>query len=485
MAEARIPRRKLKLKRVFRLKYYQKINTFIHLFIDAMTISVGFLFAYYLWGYIGPLLAIDMYEQVSISRYSLLLGATQITLLIGFEVNGLYYSQRSMLNIKEFSLILKTCIMACGVTMVVLYMANELYFSRGMFVIVWLVVTLFLFLERYAFFKLNTFLTTIGVIETRVLVFGTGILAKQLVRKFAKTPKLGYQVTGFVSDETAATQVDGLPVLGGSDELEALIKETDADKLFIAQSSMSSDRVIEILNICRKTGCKFQVVPSTYEMALERVKLTDIEGIPLIGIKEPKISIRGGLVKRGFDILVASLMLILFSPFMFFLTVLIKLTKWEPVILPHLRIGRYQKPFQLYHLGAIPIYRKKKLVFLGGGKKFERFLKRWELDKYPQLWNVVMGDISLVGPKPENPYRQELKSEIFKHKYNVRPGLTGLWELKPGEGRFLDKDLDLYYIHNFSFLLDIVILTRKCMTILLQKKPNKPFLEGLTEEGNQ
>ncbi|MBF0433021.1 MAG: sugar transferase [Fibrobacteria bacterium] len=473
-------------KNIKKLKYYQKILSFLHFSADCISIIASFFCAYHLWSLLGPILAIDMYETVSFSRYNLMFGITLISILLGFEASDLYKPQRSMLNIKEFSAIFRTWIMAFMVSMIILFIADELYFSRGIFLTTWIIMFIFIILERYLFFKFNSFLSTMGFVETTVLVYGTGRLAEQLLQKFQKSPKLGYQIAGVITHTPSSktAQMD-IPILGDFTRLETIIRDTKADKLFIAQTGVSSERVIEILNTCRKTDCKFQVVPSTYEMILEKISLSDMEGIPLIGIKEPKFTIKGILTKRLLDMLIASLFLLFFAPVIFIITFITLFTTWDPVIIPQKRLGKKGRAFEFYHLGAIPPlpHKKKRLTFFGNGKKMGRLLRRWSLERYPQLWNVIIGDMSLVGPRAENPHKTETPSDIKKHKFNVRPGITGLWEISPHDEStaFLDKDLDIYYLQNQSLLLDLIILFRKLAAILFFK----PSAEAVDKDMEQ
>ena len=269
-------------RRLLKLRHYHQILTFLQFCADLATISVSFVAAHWLWRLVGPVLAIDMYEELAFNRYELLFGLTLLTLLIGFEVNDLYSSQRSLLNGKEFFLLLRTWFFACLITMSILFLADELYFSRGMFVLTWLTVLSFLLFERYGFFKFNSFLRVIGVINTSVLVYGSGILARQLIEKIHLTPKLGYQVVGIVDDKPQTGPVDGVKVLGTFEQLKDLIRKHQVEKLFIALSPVSSEKVVEILDVCRATGCQFQIIPSVYEMTLEKIEVSEVEGVPLI-----------------------------------------------------------------------------------------------------------------------------------------------------------------------------------------------------------
>jgi lipopolysaccharide/colanic/teichoic acid biosynthesis glycosyltransferase len=404
-----------------------------------------------------------MYEKLEFSRYSLLFGVTLITILIGFEVNDLYQSQRSMLNIREFRLIFRTWMMAFGVTMVILYMADELYFSRGMFLLTWFILLILLMLERYGFFKFNTLLNTLGIVETTVIIYGTGILGQQLITKFKRSPKLGHQVAGFVDDEPSVREINGLPVLGSFSNLKKIIRETGADKLFIAITHVTSDKVVEILKICRETGCKFQVIPSIYESALERVTMTDVEGIPLIGIQMPRPGFWVMAVKRIFDFTLAAVLIVLLFPVVLLLFPPYVYISWPRVINRDIRVGRNERTFMFYQLagcgtqGSFPElkYVKQKILI--------KLMRKCGLCIYPQLWNILKGDMSFVGPRTEVPEKVKKFGEIQKQKLNVRPGITGMWNVSPhGDSMFYqDKDMDIYYIQNMSLFLDVIILVRR------------------------
>ncbi|MFC1585662.1 sugar transferase [Fibrobacterota bacterium] len=462
-------------KRVFKLKHFQSILAILTLTTDILSILLSFLCAYFLWGLIGPQLAIDMYEKLEISRYSLLFGVTLITILIGFEVHDLYHPQRSMLNIREFRLILRTWMMACGITMVILYMADEFYFSRGIFMLTWVIMLLFLMLERYGFFKFITLLSSLGIVETTVIIYGTGILARQLITKFQQSPKLGYQVAGFVDDNPTDEQVLGIPVLGDFSRLKEIIREVHAEKLFIALSHVSSEKVVKILNVCRETGCKFQIIPSIYETVLERVRLTDVEGVPLIGVQEPKITLLKFIIKRTFDIFMSAGILIFFFPFALLTAFLIVFLYRKPVFNNRIIIGRNKKAFALYGFTTQlePEQSSENTIDTSMKSRCARILKKTGIFRYPQFINVLKGNMSLVGPRAEDHSVVAAYNDIQKHKLNVSPGITGLWEISTQrESTFYqDKDLDIYYIQNQSIFLDIIILIKKLFSFFTRRSP--------------
>ena len=199
---------------------------------DAVTVIASFLAAYYLWSLVGPMLAIDIYEPESIYRYYSFLGVTLITSLVGMEVHGLYQPQRSLMNVREFELIMMTWGKACLFTLGIMFLAHQLYFSRGIFVLTWICLLIFMVVQRYAFFKFNNFLRRKGFVETTALIYGAGVVGRKLMEKFKQSPKLGYHVAGFIDDNSGLSgrAVLGAPVLGDFTNLRETIRATGATK---------------------------------------------------------------------------------------------------------------------------------------------------------------------------------------------------------------------------------------------------------------
>ncbi len=457
------------------LAHYRQILTAIQVVADAATICLSFLAGYWLWSLIGPYVAIDLYEKESLSRYTSLLAVTLATTLIGLEIHGLYKPQRSLMNVREFELILKTWIKASLATLGILYLAHQLYFSRGVFVLTWACMLGFLLVQRYAFFKFNNYLRRKGFVETTVLIYGAGVVGLKLLEKFKQSPKLGYHVAGFIDDNPALSngQVHEFPVLGDFSSLIRVIRETGAKRLFIALPQVPSKVVIDILNVCRKTGCDFQIVPSLYDIVIQRVKVTEVEGIPLIGVSEPTYSFKTVLLKRTFDLLAAVFLLLLLSPLFLVLTLAVKLTSKGPVFFVQKRVGKNGRKFRFFKFRSMsvdsPVYaftprdgKDPRITPIG------RFLRRSSLDELPQLWNVLKGDMSLVGPRPEMPFIVDQYNELQRQRLNVKPGITGLWQISADRKNAIHEnmDYDIYYINNQSLLLDMVILLRTVFSCL-------------------
>jgi exopolysaccharide biosynthesis polyprenyl glycosylphosphotransferase len=461
--------------RLISLPHYKQIVTAFQVLADGLTIVLSFLAGYYLWSMTGPWLAIDIYEPESLYRYYSFLGVTVITTLVGLEVHGLYQPQRSLMNVREFELILKTWGKACAFTLGILFLAHQLYFSRGVFVLSWACLLGFMMVQRYIFFKFNNYLRRKGFVETTALIYGAGVVGRKLLDKFKQSPKLGYHVAGFIDDNSGLNgkAVSGVPVLGDFTSLRAMIKASGATKLFIALPQVPSRVVIDILNVCRETHCEFQIVPSLYDIVIQRVKVTELEGIPLIGVTEPNYSYKTRIAKRMFDFFASLTLLILTSPAMILLALAVKLSSKGPIFFIQKRVGQHGRRFRFIKFRSMytdtPIYaitpqskHDPRITPIG------RFLRRSSLDELPQLWNVLRGDMSLVGPRPEMPFIVDQYNELQRQRLNVKPGITGLWQISADRKNAIHEnmDYDIYYINNQSLLLDMVILVRTVVSCL-------------------
>jgi exopolysaccharide biosynthesis polyprenyl glycosylphosphotransferase len=353
--------------------------------------------------------------------------------------------------------------------MFILFLSRERFFSRGVFALTWGSIIVFLVLQRYVFFQFQRYLRRCGVAETSVLIYGAGVVGRKLYEKLSQSPKLGYQVAGFIDDNSALKQefVSGIPVLGGFSELKTVIANTGTRKLFVAICQLPNKVIEDILSVCKSLKCEVQIVPSLYDIVIQRVELSEVDGIPLIGVSEPRYSFRKMLAKRVFDLTTASLLIILLSPLWVCLSIIIKLTSRGPVLFKQKRKGKNGRKFVFFKFRSMythtPIYaetpsndKDSRITPIG------KFLRKTSLDELPQLINVIKGEMSLVGPRPEMPFIVDKYNDLERQRLNVRPGITGLWQISKDRGLAIHQnmDYDLYYINNQTFLLDIVILFR-------------------------
>jgi len=272
--------------------------------------------------------------------------------------------------------------------------------------------------------------------------------------------------------------------LGIVRELPRLVGELSLDEIVIALPAASHDQMLRIMDLCRRKGVGFKVVPDLYQMRLNRVDVDSINGIPLIAVSESQIRGWNLVLKRVLDVAVSIVVLTLLSPALGLIALIIKLDSPGPVLFRQVRIGRDGKSFALYKFRSMRQDAEKQLDELlclneATGPLFKirddprmtrvgRFLRRTSLDEFPQFINVFRGEMSLVGPRPPLPQEVEHYEEWHMRRLEAPPGLTCLWQVSGRSEIPFDEMvmLDIYYIENWSLGLDLGILLRTIPAVL-------------------
>lgn len=338
-------------------------------------------------------------------------------------------------------------------------------------------------LYLWALGRLHTF----GVGVARTLVVGSNTRAHIIMQALVDRPHLGYSVCGFV-DESAEDHWGRFSRLGAPDDLERIIRQYDVSQVIIALPSTSHADIMRIVEHCRRFDVQFRVAPDLYEISLGRLDMDTVSGIPLIGVKAPAIRGLNFALKRAIDALLAALCLLVVGPFVILpLAIAIKIEDHGPIFFGQTRVGRFGSRFTCWKIRSMHQDADEQLTTLLSHNEAEgpifkmrddprcthvgRFLRRWSLDELPQLWNVLVGDMSLVGPRPATPREVALYEEWHLDRLQGPPGITGLWQVS-GRSRlgFSEQVLmDISYIENWSIGLDLRILLRTLPAVLIGK----------------
>ena len=322
-----------------------------------------------------------------------------------------------------------------------------------------------------------------GIGLRRVLVVGEGLLGRMIMQNVVAQPELGFQIVGFVDDEPRQS-LGRLQYLGTFASVSALVAAHDIDEVFIALPSASHLKITEILLACARQNVRFRIVPDFFELSLNQVDVTQINGIPLIGLRD--VSLRGGgqFFKRALDVLVAGAGLILASPLMLIIALAIKLDSPGPILIRQERIGRSGEAFKFYKCRSMRDRADRELPALlerneADGPIFKmrndprrtrvgRAIRRFSLDEIPQLFNVLRGDMSLIGPRPGFPHEVDKYLDWHRRRLEVSPGITGLWQVSGRSELPFDEMalLDIWYIENWSLGLDFKIMVRTVPTVV-------------------
>jgi len=332
------------------------------------------------------------------------------------------------------------------------------------------------------------------LLRRRVLIIGKDRTAKMVAAQITVDDSHGFEVVGFVNENTDVGErvFEGLLNLGGLAELQGLVEARDVDEIIIAESDVTHQSLLDIIDRAQSTSAEVRLVSELYNIIPEKVLLEKYLGIPIVKMPQNYESVLFTVYKRVFDVLVTVAALAFLSLPFAVIALLIKLTSKGPVFYTHTRIGKDCEPFTFYKFRTMydgnddASHRAFAAEFIGSEtyhhevKKISRdprvtpigrFLRRTSLDELPQFFNVLKGEMSLVGPRPCMPYELDHYMEWHKRRLSVTPGCTGLWQVA-GRSAVDFSDmviLDLFYIDNMSPLFDLRILFRTVPVMLFAK----------------
>jgi Undecaprenyl-phosphate glucose phosphotransferase len=295
------------------------------------------------------------------------------------------------------------------------------------------------------------------------------------------SPGIGYDVIGFISDERGLDQILGLPVWGHIDELPELIERFAIDEVIIAIPEAPHQKILSIIANCERERVAIQVFPDVFQIMATEISIDDLNGLPLLAVRD--VALRGWrlTIKRGMDLIISSGMLIFLSPFMMLLALLVKLDSPGAVFYIQERMGLDGKIFPVIKFRSMPANAEAKSGPVWAKPDDNRatrlgtFIRRFSLDELPQLINVLLGDMSMVGPRPERPvFVEQFKQSIprYMDRHREKAGMTGWAQVNGlrGDTSIVERTkYDLWYIENWSILLDLKIMLKTMLTVLFDK----------------
>lgn len=404
--------------------------------------------------------------------YSLLLIPITIIWAVVFKVFGLYRPKRIGTPLSEVIDIGKACGISMLIFIAVTFFAKQYEFSRLVFVLFTVINIGALSLGRFAFRKALRSLRRRGFNLRYAVIVGTGEPARRLIENIENHPEVGIKVEGLVSPEEgqAGRQVCGVRVVGSTGDLRELLGLMRIDMVFIALGWDQHSKVAEAVKHIGDEAVDIKVIPDMVEFMTLRGGVEEFEGIPILNLRNSPLYGWNMVLKRGFDIVLSIAALVLFSPLMLVIAALVRATSPGPVLYRQERMGIGGQPFRMLKFrtmrtgaeddtGAVWARRgDPRRTMLG------RVLRATSLDELPQLINVLRGDMSLVGPRPERPvfiheFRREIPRYMLRHR--MKAGITGWAQVNGWRGHTdLKKRIehDLYYIENWSLALDMKIL---------------------------
>jgi exopolysaccharide biosynthesis polyprenyl glycosylphosphotransferase len=456
---------------------------------DLVLINLAFFLAYvarYRWQW---LLETDFDEPYV--NYLLQQAILTVLLILTFAQSGVWQWRRGEFWIDEVSRIIYATAAGIALMMAVTFFFQPSPFSRLM--LFWALAFIVLFVSTARLIRRFTLslLYRRNIQVDRVLVIGSGEAGRGVIRTLLARPDLGFRAIGYLDDQTGENNIGlgRIPHLGSCDDLEGILqKHADLHAVFIVLPGEMNQEILSLLRVCQTHNIQAHVVPDLLQLSLNRVEFNNMAGIPMLSVREVGISHFQYLMKRLLDLIIVAVGSIPALLAMGLIALAIKLDSPGPILYSAERVGRNNRCFKMYkfrsmvanaerqkealaHLNEAdgPIFKIKddpRLTRVG------RFLRRSSLDELPQIYNVLVGNMSLVGPRPPLPEEVEQYKPWHQQRMSVIGGITGLWQVSGRSDLTFDELclLDIYYIENWSLALDV--------RILLQTIPHSLFGKG-------
>jgi Undecaprenyl-phosphate glucose phosphotransferase len=462
------------------------------MFADVLAIAGAFSFAYWL-RFESDIFR--RYAEPDIATYITMLAVTVATVVTTFYFSKLYNLKRGASRVDEFYKIAAAVSMGTVLSLATnsLILGDNFVYSRQILLMGWLLAIIFVTLGRVFYGVVVGELRKRGVDRARVLVVGTGPTAYLVTMRLDRHRTLGYKVLGLVDntyDENGtAASIGHVPVMGNLSNLAELVRREKVDEVIIALQGASDADMRDILDIIQDESVSVKIYPDAFQlMTQNEVTVGELGGLPLLSVKD--VALRGWnrRIKRGFDIVFSSVVLVLTAPLFLIISALVKLSGPGPVFFIQERVGLDGKPFKLVKFRTMRIDSDPALVpkmreDLPGWTvpndprrtTIGTLLRRFSLDELPQFYNVLIGEMSVVGPRPEQPeYVQEFAQRIYSYmrRHREKAGITGWAQVNGLRG---DSSIeyrtaaDLYYVENWSVLFDLKIIVRTIVAMFFGK----------------
>ena len=464
------------------IKDNQKVFNRLLVVLDAAIIAASFVLAYFVKFYIlndgpGP-------GVLPVEDYIALLPVLVPGFILLYYRNGVYAPKRTVRCKFEILGIIQAGTIGLALMIIVLYMViKEINYSRSVILLFYMMNIFFTSCLRIALRKSLRTLRKKGYNLKHILMVGYSRAGEEYIDRLMDNPQWGYVVCGILDDHIpAGTLYKGVKVLGTLGNLEIILPENKLDEIAITLPLKDYHNLEHIVNICEKSGVHTKFIPDYNSLIPTKPYTEDLMGLPVINIRYVPLTNTGNrMVKRAMDVVGALFGIIITSPIMLGCAIAVKSSSPGPVIFKQERVGLHNKPFYMYKFRSMgvqaPSSEKRAWTVKDDPRvtSVGKVLRRTSLDELPQLFNILKGDMSLVGPRPERPlfvekFREEIPRYMVKHQ--VRPGLTGWAQVNGLRGDTSIRkriEYDIYYIENWTLGFDIKIIFLTFFTGFINK----------------
>lgn len=456
------------------IKDNQKNFNRLHVVIDALLIAGSYLLAYLLRFYVLPRIGIMPVrgEFLSLSRCAKYLVVLIPGDLLFYNICGLYKPKRSRRMGLELLHLFEANILGIMLLSSVIFMSKEANLSRGFYVLFGATNYIMGALFRFIVMKILSMMRKRGINLKHVLLVGYSRAAEGYIDRLRANPSWGYCIYGILDDTMAAgTRYKGVEVIDTVDRLQGILEENSFDEIVITMNLSEYENLGAIVAICEKSGVHTKFVPDYSRLVPSKLYVEDLFGLPVVNIRNvPLSNTANRIIKRIMDICGAALAIVIFSIPMAVVAVIIKLTSPGPVIYKQTRVGLHGRQFKMFKFRSMTVQDPKKeekewtTAHDPRVTRVGKFIRKTSIDELPQLFNVLKGEMSLVGPRPERPkFVEKFKEEVPRYmvKHQVCPGMTGWAQIKGYRGDTSIRrriEHDLFYIENWTVWMDIKIL---------------------------
>jgi exopolysaccharide biosynthesis polyprenyl glycosylphosphotransferase len=450
---------------------------------DVLAIEASFLFSYWLRFY-SPLTSLAP-VTLGVPPLGAYIEGSLVVIpiwLFLFNSRKMYAARRNIYFSDEFFAIVRLVFIGMLIVMAAAFFYRAFSYSRLVFALLAFSGVLFIAFGRLVVLKFEQRWYARGKDLKQVIIVGTNLTAQRVFSSITANPSLGYRIAGYFGAEGDGGMAQrGAQRLGSVDQVPEYIKREGVDIVLISLTYQEHPQLYELVRDCEGLNTEIMMVPDTLELMTSGVRVKELEGIPFIKLKGIPLSAWNTIVKRGFDLIFSSLVLLIASPFFAIVALLVKLSSKGPVFFLQERVGLDGKPFKLMKFRTMkenaeketgPVWTRKddpRRTAVGG------FLRRFSIDELPQLINVFKGEMSIVGPRPERQhFVEQFRNEIphYLDRHRVKTGMTGWAQVNGLRGNAPIEErtkYDVYYVENWSLVFDLKIILKTLRAVLFGK----------------
>jgi Undecaprenyl-phosphate glucose phosphotransferase len=454
------------------IKENQKVLNRMHVVIDGIVVYCAFAISYFLrFGPMEPWFGQRGYHKLFWQYQSMILFLVPMYLIL-YSLCHLYQPKRYQARHVEYFNIVRANLVGLGLMLAYIFFTKTMDIPRTLLAIFFVVNTVLMFAERYIILKVLYLTRKKGRNIKHLILVGFSTAASGYIDRIMANPQWGYQIHGIFDDNLQSDfEYRNVPIIGKIQDLEYFLSQNNLDEVAITLNIKEYEKLEKIVAICEKSGTHTKFVPDYYKFISSSPYTEDLNGLPVINIRNvPLTNTTNKIIKRTMDIIGSIVAIIIFSPVMAVTAILVKKSSPGPILFCQERIGLHNKPFKMYKFRSMGVQPKSKEETCWTTSNDPRvtpvgkIIRKTSIDELPQLFNVLFGDMSLVGPRPERPlFVEKFKEEIPRYmiKHQVRPGMTGWAQINGFRGDTSIRgriEHDLYYIENWTLGLDIKIL---------------------------